>query len=204
MRKKQPDAPDTRQRILKTAERLFAEKGFDGARVDEIAAGAGVNKALIYYYFESKEKILDELLSGFQKMIAEVTLKAGGKLELDQVTTDQLLDHMLAYLESHEDLLRILISEVLKDGRWGGIVFQFLERILQTAASEMKRMGAPVPDGEMLRVGEFFTGVVPIVFYTILAQRWSERFRVDRDALRAYFKRAIRASHVDYWKRLGE
>ena len=57
------DVPRTKLKILKAAEKLFAEKGFDGARVDDIAGNAGVNKALIYYYFKSKRDILEELFS---------------------------------------------------------------------------------------------------------------------------------------------
>ena len=62
------DSVETRARILKTAERIFSEEGFDGARVDTIAKEAGVNKALIYYYFKSKEEILETILSGLLKM----------------------------------------------------------------------------------------------------------------------------------------
>jgi len=56
---------ETRTRILDTAIREFAENGLAGARTEQIAAAAGVNKALLYYYFESKEKLyaaaLDEV-----------------------------------------------------------------------------------------------------------------------------------------------
>ena len=45
---------DSKERILNVAEKIFADKGFDGARVDEIAQRAKVNKALIYYYYKNK------------------------------------------------------------------------------------------------------------------------------------------------------
>ena len=48
---------ETRQRILDAALREFAANGLAGARTETIATAAGVNKALIYYYFESKEKL---------------------------------------------------------------------------------------------------------------------------------------------------
>jgi AcrR family transcriptional regulator len=54
--------PDTKEQILKVAEELFAQKGFAGVRTHEIAERAQVNKALIYYYFESKEQLLREVL----------------------------------------------------------------------------------------------------------------------------------------------
>ena len=48
---------ETRVAILSAAEREFARAGLAGARTDVIAARAGVNKALLYYYFKSKEKL---------------------------------------------------------------------------------------------------------------------------------------------------
>jgi AcrR family transcriptional regulator len=47
--KKQPQDETTKERILTAAAAVFANRGFDGARVEEIAKLAGVNKALIYY-----------------------------------------------------------------------------------------------------------------------------------------------------------
>ena len=52
-------AGQTRTRILQAAIHAFGEKGLAGARTEEIAAAAGVNKALIYYYFPSKEALYD-------------------------------------------------------------------------------------------------------------------------------------------------
>jgi AcrR family transcriptional regulator len=53
---------DKREHILKVAEQLFAERGFDGTSVRDIAHGADVNLAMISYYFGSKEKLLESLL----------------------------------------------------------------------------------------------------------------------------------------------
>lgn len=50
-------AAETRGRILDAALSEFAAHGLAGARTDRIATGAGVNKALLYYYFESKENL---------------------------------------------------------------------------------------------------------------------------------------------------
>ncbi len=58
---------ETRARILDAALREFSANGLAGARTEQIAAAAGVNKALLYYYFESKEKLYAaalEMVSG--------------------------------------------------------------------------------------------------------------------------------------------
>jgi len=58
----------TRARILNAAVRQFSESGLAGARTEQIAEEAGVNKALLYYYFKSKEDLyaaaLDAVFEG--------------------------------------------------------------------------------------------------------------------------------------------
>ena len=54
MARPRPAGISTKQRILHTALEEFAARGFDGAKVDRIAARARVNKAMLYYHFGSK------------------------------------------------------------------------------------------------------------------------------------------------------
>ncbi len=61
---------DKKEIIISTAMKLFAQKGFEGTSVREIAAGADVNPAMISYYFGSKEKLFEKLVeykAGFLK-----------------------------------------------------------------------------------------------------------------------------------------
>ena len=59
--------------ILNITEKLFAEKGFDGTSVRDIAKAADVNVAMVSYYFGSKEKLLDAIIihrvSGFRMIL---------------------------------------------------------------------------------------------------------------------------------------
>lgn len=66
---------DTEQLILCAARKVFIEKGLDGARMQEIADEADINKALLHYYFRSKEKLFEmifqeELGKFFPKMVS--------------------------------------------------------------------------------------------------------------------------------------
>lgn len=56
------DAASTKSRILQAAIDEFANKGFAAVRIDEVAAAAGANKQLIYYYFRSKAELYDAAL----------------------------------------------------------------------------------------------------------------------------------------------
>jgi len=62
---------ETRATILAAAEQVFAKAGLAGARIDAIAAAAGVNKALLYYYFKSKgglyEAVMEDHFSEFNR-----------------------------------------------------------------------------------------------------------------------------------------
>ncbi|HEY0433651.1 MAG TPA: TetR family transcriptional regulator [Chitinophagaceae bacterium] len=55
------DYSEKQIRIMEAAEELFAEKGFDGTSVRDVARDAGVNLAMISYYFGSKEKLMESL-----------------------------------------------------------------------------------------------------------------------------------------------
>jgi AcrR family transcriptional regulator len=71
----------TRAAILAAAGRNFAHSGLAGARIDAIAASAGVNKALLYYYFKSKDRlyatVLEDQFREFNRRALEV-LEAPG------------------------------------------------------------------------------------------------------------------------------
>ncbi|MBO7304640.1 MAG: TetR family transcriptional regulator [Clostridia bacterium] len=71
MNQKQSKSDITRAKILSAAEKEFSDKGFFGARIDEIAHSAGVNKRMIYAHFESKEGLYQEILLSTYKRVAE-------------------------------------------------------------------------------------------------------------------------------------
>mgnify|MGYP003571383055 CR=1 FL=1 len=66
----------TKRRIFKTAIKLFAEKGFENAGIEEITAVSGVAKGSFYYHFETKEEIFDTLLeTGYNLLINSIEIK---------------------------------------------------------------------------------------------------------------------------------
>ena len=69
IKKSTRNTTETKRKILNAAKKEFMYHGFDGARVDEIAARAQVNKQLIYYYFESKDNLFVETLKQSYKKL---------------------------------------------------------------------------------------------------------------------------------------
>jgi AcrR family transcriptional regulator len=64
----------TEEKILSAAREVFLQKGFAGARMQDIADEAGINKALLHYYFRSKEKLFETIFrEAFEKLIPHIT-----------------------------------------------------------------------------------------------------------------------------------
>lgn len=125
MVKQAPDSSNpSRKRILEAARAEFSEKGFDGARVDSIAQRAEVNKALIYYYFKSKEELLRELLRGFLQERLQSRAELPDDPSRDLPTRIALRDVELLF--EKRDILRIALMEDLKsagaESPEGGII----------------------------------------------------------------------------------
>src|SRR5208337_5663180 len=72
--RRQPEA--SRDAILRAALAEFAQEGLAGARMDAIAAAAGVNKALLYYYFRDKESLYGALLDDLFRRLKERVVRA--------------------------------------------------------------------------------------------------------------------------------
>ena len=74
---------DTEKKIKEAAQKVFVAKGFSGARMQDIATEAGINKALLHYYFRSKDKLYDEIfLEVFQKNLPKISLIFQAELDL--------------------------------------------------------------------------------------------------------------------------
>lgn len=64
----------TERQILEAAKVVFLKKGFDGARMQEIANEAGINKALLHYYFRNKDRLFDAIFQeAFRQFLPRVT-----------------------------------------------------------------------------------------------------------------------------------
>jgi TetR/AcrR family transcriptional regulator len=103
VRKKPAAAPraadgDTEHRILDAAHAVFVRRGTAGTRMQEIAAEAGVNQALLHYYFRNKEQLaraaFERAAKGFMPAVVEVIASGGELEEKVRRIIDLELDHL--------------------------------------------------------------------------------------------------------------
>jgi len=103
---------NTEQRILMAAEQVFLEKGMDGARMQDIADRAGINKALLHYYFRSKEKLFNAIfISNFQQFIPIVDRVIQEDMNLD-VALKRMANLYIELLSAKPYLPIFIISEI--------------------------------------------------------------------------------------------
>lgn len=105
------DADRSRQAVLRAAMAEFADHGFGGARVEAIAERAGVNKKLIYYYFDGKDElfvaVLEQTYADIRAAERELQLEASEPLAAVQKLVTFTWNHYLA----HPEFLALLNSE---------------------------------------------------------------------------------------------
>jgi AcrR family transcriptional regulator len=105
------DAGRTRTDILDVATHEFAEQGFSGARVDEIAAQTETTKRMIYYYFGSKEQLYREVL---ERSYATIRL-AENAVDVDALTPIEAIRRLAEltfdHHEAHPEFIRLVAVE---------------------------------------------------------------------------------------------
>jgi AcrR family transcriptional regulator len=144
----------TRDKILDVAESLFARKGYDGTTIKQIGGGAGLNPALIYYYFAGKEDLYKAVLQRFFD-----TMLAQGVAVLDgSVSPAEAIRRLLAlqaeWLLARPNFYRLLVREMVDhDARHAQ------EVMLQMAAGPFQRLCRVIEEGQ--RSGTFRTDIEP-------------------------------------------
>ena len=115
---RKPKAPEAnRARILEAGIDEFAARGFKGASMDAIAARTHTTRALINYYFGSKEKLY---LAVLEQVYAEIR-EAEGKLDLDPLApvdaVRRIVEFTYNYYLEHEGFVRLVVAENQARGR---------------------------------------------------------------------------------------
>jgi TetR/AcrR family transcriptional regulator len=131
----------TTQRILKAATSIFSEVGFAGARVDEIAKCAGVNKATIYYHIGDKQALYAQVIHTLFEDAADRFERNVGKAQSPVEKLKFYIQTVADAMERHPELAAIMLWEQAAGGRnFPEMVAHSLARIL-TVISAILREG---------------------------------------------------------------
>ena len=141
-------AADKREHILTVAEELFGENGFDGTSVRDIAQKAGVNLAMISYYFGSKEKLLEALIE----------LRAGYSFGiLEELNKDETLSPW----DKIDRLVEFYVEKVLNNLRFHSIMYreatnvrseEIRDRIINIKLRNLEQITKIIQDGQQKKL----------------------------------------------------
>jgi AcrR family transcriptional regulator len=143
------DDRSTRDLILDAAEQRFAEKGFSGVSVREIASDAGLkNQASLYHHFKNKQALYEAVLErGVEPIFALVVQSAaGGGLAslLGPEGSDPFLEGVLDYLAEHPHLPRLIQRVGLDDSKYlRAAIARFLRPLYNEGIKVREAAGGP-------------------------------------------------------------
>jgi len=106
---------NTEQKILEAARQVFIHKGMEGARMQEIADEAGINKALLHYYYRSKDKL-------FEAVFSQIFTEFFGKVSIVLFSEASIKDKIILFTDTYIDTIaanpfvpQFIINEINRD-----------------------------------------------------------------------------------------
>lgn len=177
----------TRRRMLEAAETRFAADGYDAARVDDIAATAGVSKSHLYYHFASKAELLKALVDLRVAELLAVKDRLMAGLDVGGVMSDQgalagLLHRMLTeVLEPRRAFLRIVLVEAIRNPSAARPVFRALDTVLDDTVVRLSAV--PCHDPARIRSLWLHFGIIPTLYLIALGDDSDDHPPVDLNAL---------------------
>ena len=144
----QPEGRTRKQEILEVATRLFAERGYEGASMNDVAERVGMRKASLFYHFATKdalyEAVLDRLVASFREPLEAIYQSSGSYAERLDVLTDTLV----TALGARPFAARLLLREAMD---WGPVIRgQLLERIVLVLEAGAAWVRAGQREGEFV------------------------------------------------------
>jgi AcrR family transcriptional regulator len=103
---------NTEDKILEAAKEIFISKGFDGARMQEIADLADINKALLHYYFRSKDKLFEAVFEDTLHQIGPVIFNFFNEVMPLEVKIWKFVDNYIEIIKKNPKLPLFLLNEI--------------------------------------------------------------------------------------------
>ena len=157
------DPAATRRKLLTAARREFASSGLAGARVDEIAARAGVNKQLVYHYFGDKDALYLAVLEWVYEEIRAQERKLNLEGLPPQQAIKKLIESSFDHLAAHPDFIALL-----NDENRGGAAHVRRSRKLEAMHSPLVSLVSSIL-AEGVKAGIFRKGINPVHLYISIA-----------------------------------
>src|SRR5690554_5296194 len=159
---------DTEEQILNAAKDVFQQKGKDGARMQEIADKAGINKAMLHYYYRSKQLLFEAVFSSAFSLLAPQLNKI---LNDDSSIEDKVRNfthNYINFISKHPYLPGFIIQELNRNPRFfekiqQNSAFPTFDKFKNQVALEVEKGILKPIDGEQLFINIISLNIFPFV-----------------------------------------
>ncbi|WP_448852150.1 TetR/AcrR family transcriptional regulator [Corynebacterium sp. 335C] len=173
-RRRRMSGPARRRQLMDVARSTFAERGFEGTAMEEIAARAGVSKPVVYEHFGTKDAlyraVADEETARLEAIIGESMEGARARLRIEKAVLA-----LLTYVEEHADGFTILARDPVTAGGYATLLGLATGRVSHILGAAFDRAGLDPRDAEL-----YSNALVGMVAQT--AQWWLDERVAAADA----------------------
>jgi TetR/AcrR family transcriptional regulator len=183
--------PEARARIAAAAEELFAERGFDGTAIRDIARKAGVNSAMIHYYFVNKDGLYRAILEAAASRVRDLLVETTGRSGSTRARLSSFVDAYAQYILSHPNFARILYREMLTGAKhikqiaqqYASANYMMLKGLIADGIElgELRRIDAELAPISLMGMVVIFQFLRPIISIALGKTAYDRRF-ADRVA----------------------
>jgi len=155
---------DRREQIIDAAMRVFSEKGFTKATNKDVAREAGITPGLIYYYFESKEKLLEAMIESRSPIRLLTSLTPQVLALPPEAFLRFIIRQVLSIIEGENfiQLIRVMLPEIVHNPEMTPTVAGFLQRVMEflTSYFESKMKAGELRQSDASLTAQVFLGSV--------------------------------------------
>lgn len=204
---------NTEQKILEAAEIVFHEKGYDGARMQEIADKATINKGLLHYYFKSKDALFDTIFGlALRRMIGNLNSILLLEIPLEE-KIDLMIDGYMNMLMRNSSLPSFVINELNKDpdkfinkhvnGEFKNVFETFIKNVFETF---IKSVNKEIEEGKIRAIDprQLFMNIQALVIFPFIGRtmvqviigidkaEFQKLMQERRELIKAFVKQALK------------
>lgn len=159
---------DTEGQILNAAENVFQKKGMDGARMQEIADEAGINKAMLHYYYRSKQLLFEAVFSNAFSLLAPQLNKVLNDDSSIEDKVKNFTNNYISFISKHPYLPNFIIQELNRNPKFfekiqQNAAFPTLEKFKTQVTEEVEKGILKPIDGEQLFINIISLNIFPFV-----------------------------------------
>lgn len=163
--------------IVRIALAIFADKGFDATSIDEIISKAGIAKGTFYYYFDSKEKLIQEIIhEGINKFALMINSGMAG-LPDEEARIRKLIEIEIDFFNTYKNFCVVFVGEFWRyQTRWHEDIKLIQSRYMDVIKSYVRSSSDNQIIGPML----FWVGATMSLDWQMFRPKMSKQELVDR------------------------